>query len=392
MQYNRVILIVIDSVGIGALPDAHLYGDTGSNTLGNIAIEYPGLQIPNLLQLGLGNIDMSNALSKSDNCTACFGKANELSKGKDTTTGHWEICGIVLDQPFPTFPNGFPADLISRFEEEIGTKTLGNISASGTVIINELGERHIDTGYPIVYTSADSVFQIAMHEEVYPIERQYEICEIARSMLRGDLEVGRVIARPFIGSDGDFSRTKRRKDFSTLPPDNLLDAIKNHGQDVLSIGKIIDIFAGKGISTSIKTGNNEEGIWATKAAIEAQSSGLIFTNLVDFDSLYGHRRDVAGYANCLMEFDRHVPDIIACLKDDDLLIITADHGNDPTASGTDHTREYIPILCCGNGLKQNCDIGTRDSFADIAATISEALSVDFQCPGQSFYSLLIDPK
>lgn len=389
MHYNRVILIVLDSVGIGELPDAHLYGDNGSNTLGNIALNYPGLHIPNLIQMGIGNIDMTNTLTKSANCTACFGKANEQSKGKDTTTGHWELTGIVLDKPFPTFTDGFPVEFLSNFEKRINTKTIGNISASGTVIINELGQEHIATRYPIVYTSADSVFQIAMHEDIYPIERQYEICKIAREMLHGDLEVGRVIARPFIGTEGSFSRTKRRKDFSTLPPDNLLDAIRSHGKDVMSIGKIIDIFAGKGISTSVKTANNKEGILATQAAIKKNSTGLIFTNLVDFDSLYGHRRDVEGYANCLMEFDKHLPDIVNLLKEDDLLIITADHGNDPTAPGTDHTREYIPILCYGNGLVQGHDFGTRESFTDIAATIAEALEIEFHCIGESFFNSIV---
>ncbi len=388
MQINRVILIVLDSVGIGELPDAHLYNDVGSNTLGNIARLYPKLHIPNLIKMGLGNIDPTNQLEKTDNPQAAYGKATEQSSGKDTTTGHWEICGTILEKPFPTFPEGFPEDFMERFETAIGTKTIGNKTASGTTIINEMGEEHMRTKMPIVYTSADSVFQIAMHEAVYPIEEQYKICETAREMLVGDFEVGRVIARPFEGKPDSFSRTSRRKDFSVMPPNNLLDAIQKSGKEVNSVGKIIDIFSGKGISTYKKTANNLEGIDATIEAIQQDTKGLIFTNLVDFDMLFGHRRDVEGYANCLMEFDRRLPDIISSLKDDDLLIITADHGNDPSAPGSDHTREYIPILNYGKMIKAGKDIGTRQSFADIAATIAEALGVEFDTPGESYFSLL----
>ncbi len=388
MQYNRVILIVLDSVGIGELPDAHLYNDNGSNTLGNIAKQYKELKIPNLTRLGLGNIDPENALPKITDADACFGKAVEKSKGKDTTTGHWEICGIVLDKAFPVFPDGFPDSFISKFEDQIGTKVIGNKSASGTVIIQELGAEHLKTRYPIVYTSADSVFQIAMHEELYPVERQYEICEIARNLLKDDLEVGRVIARPFIGQEGNFKRTSGRKDFSRLPPPNLLNAITDQGKEVMAIGKIIDIFSGQGISKYRKTANNKEGVQITKEAIQKKSSGLIFTNLIDFDMHYGHRRDVEGYAKCLMEFDQELPGILNALKSDDLLIITADHGNDPTAEGTDHTREHIPILCVAEGLRKGVNIGTRGSFADIAATIAEALQVDFKGPGESFFNIM----
>lgn len=389
MKINRVILIVLDSVGIGALPDAHLYNDEGSNTLGNIAKFHPNLRLPNLTSLGLGNIDATNALAKTKSPTAAYGKGIEQSAGKDTTTGHWEICGVILEKPFPTFPNGFPTTFMNRFEQAIGTSTIGNKTASGTAIINELGVEHLQTKFPIVYTSADSVFQIAMHEAIYPIEEQYKICTIAREMLVGDYEVGRVIARPFIGESGNFTRTKNRKDFSVMPPDTLLDAIQKGGKQVISIGKIIDIFSGKGVDHSTKTANNKEGIIETIKALNTSSKGLIFTNLVDFDMLYGHRRDIEGYAKSLMEFDEQVPNILEALLKDDLLIITADHGNDPSAPGTDHTREYIPILTYGAMVKAGYHIGTRQSFADIAATIAEALRVDFDTPGESYYSEIL---
>jgi phosphopentomutase len=297
---KRVILIVLDSVGIGELPDAAKYGDVGSNTLGHIAEQYPDLQIPNLVKLGLGNIDLSNKIAKTENSTAAFGKAAEVSSGKDTTTGHWEISGIILEKPFPTFTeNGFPQEFIERFEQAIGTKTLGNISASGTAIIDDLGDEHVKTGHPIVYTSADSVFQIAMHEGVIPIERQYEICKIAREMLVGEYEVGRVIARPFEGESGKYSRTSRRKDYAILPPETVLDVLKENGKGVYAIGKINDIFAEKGITRYKKTATNLDGIKDTIEAIKNPSESFVFTNLVDFDMLFGHRRDVVGYAKCL---------------------------------------------------------------------------------------------
>jgi phosphopentomutase len=383
IKANRVILIVLDSVGIGYLPDAHLYGDEGSNTLGHIVAQIPDIKIPNLIQLGLGNIDMENVLPKTEHPQAAFGKAAEQSAGKDTTTGHWEIAGTILDKPFPTFPDGFPKTFIADFEAAIRTKTIGNYSASGTAIIEALGDEHVQTGFPIVYTSADSVFQIAMHEDVIPIEKQYEICQIARNMLIGEYEVGRVIARPFTVTSGNYTRTSRRKDFATLPPDNILDAIQNHGKEVLGIGKIYDIFAGKGITRSIKTANNTEGIEATISAITNDSANLIFTNLVDFDMHYGHRRDVPGYAQCLEAFDAKLPEIMAKMKEDDILIITADHGNDPTWPGTDHTREYIPILIFGKNITQGKDLGIRNSFVDIAATIADALGMDFETTGIS---------
>lgn len=384
LHNNRVILIVLDSVGIGELPDAHHYNDTGSNTLGNIASQYTDLHIPNLVSLGLGNIDPANAIPSTEHPAAAYGKAAERSAGKDTTTGHWEISGLILEQPFPTFPDGFPDDFMEAFEKKIGHKTIGNKAASGTTIINELGEEHIRTQRPIVYTSADSVFQIAMHEAIFSIEKQYAICQVAREMLSGPLEVGRVIARPFIGQAGSFSRTSRRKDFAVLPPDNILDAVAEKGLEVYAIGKIVDIFAGKGITKYVKTADNQEGITQTIQAIESDTTGLIFTNLVDFDMLFGHRRDLPGYANALMEFDTRLPQILEALRPDDLLILTADHGNDPTAPGTDHTREYIPILMVGKGSGKGRNIGVRDSFADIAATIGEALGVAVETEGKSF--------
>ncbi len=386
---KRVILIVLDSVGIGELPDAHLYGDTGADTLGHIALNYPGLHLPNLTALGLGNIVPGNALQKTVSPKAAYGKAAERSAGKDTTTGHWEISGVILDKPFPTFTEtGFPAEFMEAFEKAIGLKTIGNVSASGTAIINELGNEHVRTGYPIVYTSADSVFQVAMHEEVIPLAKQYEICHTARQMLRGELEVGRVIARPFLGSSGAYYRTKNRKDYATLPPETLLDVVRASGKGVYSIGKIIDIFAEKGITRYKKTKNNKEGILDTIEALKTAPEALVFTNLVDFDMEYGHRRDVVGYAKALEEFDSWLPEILENLKEEDLLIITADHGNDPTAPGTDHTREYIPILHTGKNIREGADIGVRESFADIAATIADYLEVQYATPGISYLGLI----
>lgn len=389
---QRVILIVLDSVGIGELPDAALYGDQGSNTLGHIAQYFPDLHLPNLSAMGLGLIDPANLLPPHPYPTAAYGKARERSAGKDTTTGHWEIAGAVLDKPFPVFAEGFPPELIHRFEEAIGTPVIGNVAASGTAIIEQLGDEHVRSRRPIVYTSADSVFQIAMHEAIYPIEKQYDICRIAREMLVGEYEVGRVICRPFEGDSGHYRRTSRRKDFSVLPPDTVLDAIERSGKEVYAVGKIVDIFAGKGISRYVKTEDNAAGMRATLDALEKVEKGLIFTNLVDFDMLFGHRRDVAGYARALMEFDTFLPELTAGLRDDDLLIITADHGNDPTFLGNDHTREYIPILHFGARIQPGYNIGERASFADIAGTIAEALDVPFSTPGQSYFQDICQPK
>ncbi len=390
MSINRFVLIVMDSVGIGYLPDAQSYGDEGANTLGHIAKYSKILSIPNLIKMGLGNIDITNDLPKCTEITGSYGRSLQSSAGKDTTTGHWEIAGVVLDRPFPVFYEGFPSDFIRAFEEAIGTKIIGNYAASGTEIITQLGDEHLSTHYPIVYTSADSVFQIAMHEGIYPIERQYEICAIARSMLQGELGVGRVIARPFLGENGNYTRTKNRKDFSIVPPFTLLDSISQSGKEVIGIGKIYDIFDGKGITKSIKTADNQEGIDATLLSIkENKDAALIFTNLVDFDMHYGHRRDLEGYANCLNEFDQRLSEIVENLNENDILIITADHGNDPSFKGTDHTREYIPILIQGENVKNNNHITDRKSFADIAATISEGLGINFATKGLSFFSEII---
>ena len=381
---KKLILIILDSFGVGELEDAYKFGDEGSNTFLNIAKSTESLKIPNLLQLGLGNIQGLNTDMAVANPTGAFGKAKEKFDGKDTTGGHWEIAGLVLDKPFRTYPDGFPKDVMDAFEAKIGTKTLGNYPASGTVIINELGEEHVKTGYPIVYTSADSVFQIAMHEDVIPIERQYEICEIAREMLKGEHLVGRVIARPFEGEAGNYKRTERRKDYSVTPPhDTVLDALKNAGKTVFAIGKIEDIFNRKGITDVIHSTNNGAGIEATYKAMSQEFEGLVFTNLVDFDMLYGHRNDVEGYAKALSYFDERLPEIIDLMNDEDVLMIAADHGCDPTTASTDHSREHIPILVYGKSIIAGKDIGVRDSFSDIAATIAEFFEIPFNV-GESF--------
>lgn len=382
---NRVILIVLDSVGVGALPDAADFGDAGTNTVGHIARETAGFALPNLQQLGLGNLPGLDALPAVDAPTGAFARAAEQSPGKDTTTGHWEISGLILDQPFPAFPDGFPANMMRAFEKKIGRPVLGNYAASGTVVIEELGVQHMATGFPIVYTSADSVFQIAMHEQVIPIERQYEICQIARDMLRDELAVGRVIARPFVGEGrGAFTRTSNRRDFSLKPPGKtVLRLCMEAGQTVKAVGKMWDIFAEDGMTHHIKTKDNMEGVDRTLAYMRESDPGIVLTNLVDFDMHYGHRRDVPGYANCLVEFDRRLPELLAALRDDDLLLITADHGNDPTHTGTDHTREYVPILAAGAPVKPGA-FGTRESFADIGATIADLLRLPATRDGRSF--------
>ncbi|WP_103072096.1 phosphopentomutase [Aquimarina sediminis] len=382
----KVVILVLDSVGIGELPDAHLYNDTGSNTLGNIVKALPDLKLPNISRLGMGNIDKNIGLRPDSDPLGAYGKAIEMSKGKDTTTGHWEISGIVLDKPFPTFPKGFSKELIEIIERKIGVSIIGNVVGSGTKIIENYGEEHLQTGKPIVYTSADSVFQIAMHEDVIPIARQYEICEDIRSLLKDPYEVGRVIARPFVGTKDNFTRTANRKDFSIKPIYNtILDNVKNEGKEVVAIGKINDIFSGSGITQWKKTTDNNHGIQETITYIKQDFDGLIFTNLIDFDMHYGHRRDVEGYGKCLMEFDRQLPMLMKELKSEDVLIITADHGNDPTASGTDHTREHIPILVYGKSIKKGVNIGTRASFADIGATITDMLDISRPIHGTSFW-------
>lgn len=387
---NRVVLIVMDSVGAGELPDAKLYNDEGSNTLGNISKKVGGLKLPNLQKLGLGNIDGIKGFEGEKKPVGSYGRSLEKSPGKDTTTGHWEIAGLILDQAFPTYPDGFPQDVISEFEKRIGTKSIGNYPASGTAIIQDLGDEHVKTGYPIVYTSADSVFQIAAHEDVIPLERLYEICQIARNMLVGEHAVGRIIARPFIGSNGEYKRTTNRRDFSLKPiRKTILNNIVEKGLDVCAVGKIEDIYGGYGITKAVHTKSNMDGVDKTIEYMKEPTKGLIFTNLVDFDMLYGHRNDVEGYANALREFDAKIPEIIDALRDDDVLIITADHGCDPTTSSTDHSREYIPMLVYGKSIKSGINLGTRESFSDIGKTIGEMLSVQNEISGESFAKYIL---
>jgi len=382
---TRAILIVLDSVGIGELPDAAEYGDAGSATLQHTAEAVGGLSLPNMGRLGLGNIASIMGIPPADSPDGCHGKMATLSKGKDTTTGHWEMMGIITDPAFPTYPNGFPSDLIEEFERRIGRKTLGNKAASGTEIIKELGAEHMRAGFPIVYTSADSVFQIAAHESIIPIDEQYGICEIARKMLVAPNNVERVIARPFVGEPGAFTRTDRRRDFSLEPTGvTLLDLIIQSGREVIGIGKIEDIFAHRGITRSNHTGANRDGIEATISAIQSGQGTLIFVNLVDFDMLHGHRNDAGGYAAALEEFDAALPRILSALGDNDLLIITADHGCDPTDASTDHSREYVPLLVYGRHAAHGIDLGIRHSLCDIAATLADVFAIDYTLGGESF--------
>ena len=389
---KRVIIIVLDSLGIGALPDASLYGDEGSNTFGSILKETPNLKIPHLIRLGLGNIDgvkWEGDLPRSE--AGSYGRLAESSKGKDTITGHWEIAGIYTEEPFKTYPEGFPISFIEEFEMAIGMKTLGNYPASGTEIIEKLGPLHEETGNPIVYTSADSVFQIAANVDIIPLNKLYEICEIARKMLVGDVACGRVIARPYEIIEGKRIRTSDRKDYAVSPPEEtLLDKVVKKGMQVHAIGKISDIFNGQGITHSIHTESNQDGMRKTEEALESSFEGLIFTNLVDFDSKFGHRRDAEGYGKALEEFDARLPQILEKLQPMDLLMICADHGNDPKHTGWDHTREYVPILVTGNSVKTGVNMGTRSSFGDIAATIAEYLDTEAPTLGISFLSLILE--
>ena len=389
-KISRVILLVIDSVGIGELPDAEKFGDKGAATLQNIASELGGLKLPNLEKLGLGKIEPIEGIDKEVEAEGAFAKLGEKSNGKDTTTGHWEIAGLISKDPFPTYPNGFPKEVMDEFHKKIGRKSLGNKPASGTVIIEELGEEHIQTGKPIVYTSADSVFQIAAHEDIISVEELYEMCEKAREILTGEHAVARVIARPFVGELGDFNRTERRKDFSLKPPEKtVLDYLKEANYAVNAVGKIGYIFNGQGITNEIHTANNMDGVDKTLQLLKDNEAGLIFTNLVDFDQNYGHRRNISGYAKALKEFDNRIPELKANLKEDDLLLITADHGCDPTHEGTDHTREYTPLLAYGKQVEENTDLGVRDSFSDIAATIADLFDLDGIENGSSFKKQLI---
>lgn len=369
---NRVILVVLDSVGVGYLPDAKDYGDQGANTLVNTAREVGGLNLPNLEKLGLGKIDNIKGISDQIKAQGVYTKMKEKSVGKDTTTGHWELAGLITKNPFPVYPKGFPEEVIKPFEAAVGKKVLGNKAASGTVIIEELGEKHIRTKRPIVYTSADSVFQIAAHEEIIPVDKLYEMCEKAREILKGKHGVARVIARPFVGQVGSFTRTEHRKDFSLSPPeDTILDLLTANGISVFAVGKIDDIFSGQGITKSKHTADNMDSVDAIIEFIKKDQRSLIFANLVEFDMVYGHRRNPRGYAQALEDFDLRLPEIIDHLKEDDILMITADHGCDPTFKGTDHTREYVPLLVFGDQIKKDYRLDIRESFADLAATISE---------------------
>jgi phosphopentomutase len=371
-KFDRVCLMVMDSAGIGEMPDAAEWGDAGADTLGHI-LESRTVRLPNLQRLGLGNIRPLAGVPPEEMPIGSFGKCTLKSNGKDTTTGHWEMAGIVLEKAFPTYPDGFPPRIIDRFVREASVPgVLGNVPASGTEIIKELGEEHMRTGKPIVYTSADSVFQIAAHEETVPIDRLYEMCEIARRILDGEDRVGRVIARPFLGSNAaDFKRTENRHDYAVSPPRNLLPLLKENGLDVVCIGKIASIYDSVGVTEDLTAKNNDQTVDQTINALNAESRGLIFSNLVDFDMLYGHRRDTEGYARALEHFDTRLPQIFAAMRDRDLLILTADHGNDPTKEGSDHTREYAPLLVYGKSAKAGVDLGTRNSLADIGQTVAQ---------------------
>lgn len=386
--FNRVVLVVLDGAGIGAMPDAPEWGDAGSDTFGHI-LESRQLHLPNLQGYGLGNIRPLSGLPPMVQPVGSYGRCALRSNGKDTTTGHWEMAGIILERAFPTYPNGFPQAVIDRFVKETNVPgILGNIPASGTEIIKVLGEEHVQTRKPIVYTSADSVFQIAAHEEVIPLERLYEICEDARRILDGVHKVGRVIARPFLGKPGAFYRTENRHDYAVPPPrENLLPALADEDLDVVCIGKIASIYDSMGVTKDLTAKNNQQSIDQTVAALGESTRGLIFSNLVDFDMLYGHRRDTEGYAKALEHFDLHLPEIEEAMRADDLMIITSDHGNDPTFAGSDHTREYAPLLVYGKSARQGVNLGTRNSLADIGQTIAENFGLKLTA-GESFLSLI----
>jgi phosphopentomutase len=382
--FRRVFVVVLDSVGVGELPDAGLYGDEGSNTLGNLASQVP-LNVPNLNALGISRILPLARLTPPASPLAAFGRMLEVSPGKDSVTGHWELMGIVLDHPFPTFPAGFPEDALREFERRIGRGTLGNTVASGTRIIEDLGDAHMRTGKPIVYTSADSVFQIAAHEEIIPIPELYRICEIAYEMFGEGMGVGRVIARPFVGTPGRFTRTSNRHDYA-LPPvaETLLDRLTARGVPVLAIGKIRDLFAGRGIGSSVHTVSDDDVMDKVIEAVDGAPAGLVFANLVDFDAKYGHRNDVPGYAANLERFDRRLGELMPRLRQDDLLILTADHGNDPTTPSTDHSREAVPVIAYGARVRQGTDLGVRTSFADLGQTLADLFGVGPLPHGRSF--------
>lgn len=380
---KRVFLIVLDSVGMGEMPDAAEYGDAGSNTILAVS-KSPYFSMPNMKKLGYFNIDGMAVNDKEEHPTAAFARMTESSKGKDTTIGHWEIAGIISKAPLPTYPNGFPKEILEEFSKQTGRGVLCNKPYSGTEVIKDYGDEHRRTGDLIVYTSADSVFQIAAHEEVVPVEQLYEYCKIARKILTGEHGVGRVIARPFIGESGNYTRTSNRHDFSLEPPAvTMLDQMKEAGLDVLAVGKINDIFAGKGITEFVRTQDNADGIEKTLEYMEREFNGLCFVNLVDFDMLYGHRNDVAGYAKALTYFDRQLPRILSAMEPEDVLMITADHGCDPGTPSTDHSREYTPFVMYGKNLAQGKNLGTRDSFSDIGATVLDYFGLSGGIAGKS---------
>lgn len=389
MENRRIFLIVLDSYGIGALPDAADFGDEGSNTLKTITAS-KAYDTPNMKKLGLFNIDGVDWMKKEESPAGAYGRMKERSRGKDTTIGHWEIAGVVSPKPLPVYPNGFPEEILEKFREATGREVLCNLPYSGTDVIRDYGEEHMKTGALIVYTSADSVFQIAAHEEIVPVEELYRYCEIAREILCGEHGVGRVIARPFIGEAPNFQRTANRHDFSLLPPrDTMLDAILEAGYDTYGIGKIYDIFAGKGIAHTQRIQNNVDGMEKTLEMQEKDFKGLCFVNLVDFDMMYGHRNDIEGYANAATVFDRQLKTFLERMRPKDILMITADHGCDPGFRGTDHSREHTPLLICGEDIKENVNLGTRETFADIAATVLDLLHVENNTDGTSMKELII---
>jgi phosphopentomutase len=386
--FKRVIWIVLDSVGVGEMPDAASYGDAGSDTLGNI-VRTRGLEVPNLCRLGLGNLKPVTGLPKSQAPEGAYGRCTLASPGKDTTTGHWEMAGIHLAKPFPLFPHGFPPAVMDEFERETGRSAIGNKAASGTEIIKELGEEHMRTGSPIVYTSADSVFQIAAHEDVIPLWELYRMCEIARAILRGPYEVGRVIARPFEGEPGEFKRTPNRHDYAVPPPKGmLLDKLADRKIDVHSVGKIFEVFLGRGINDHVLTKSNADGMAKTLDAMKEFEAGLVWVNLVDFDQQYGHRNDVEGYAGAIEEFDRWLPAFRSALRPDDLAILTADHGCDPTTPSTDHSREYTPLLAFGPRAHTGVDLGLRATLSDIGQTVAENFGTQIE-KGTSFLGAIL---
>ena len=382
---KRVFLIVLDSFGIGEMPDANKYGDEGSNTLAAI-VKSEKYDTPNLEKLGLFNIEGVNCKEGVDNPLGSFARLAESSNGKDTTTGHWEMAGIISEKPFPTFPNGFPEDFLEDYSKRVGRKILCNKPYSGTEVIKDYGRKHLETGALIVYTSADSVFQVAGHEDVISLEELYRCCEIAREMLQGDLGVGRVIARPFVGKEGSFERTRNRHDYALDPTGPIVmdDLVKN-GFDSIGVGKIYDIFAGKSVEESYKMEDNIDGMNITLDLCDKDFNGLCFVNLVDFDMIYGHRNDVDGYANAASEFDKQLGQMMDKLREDDIVIITADHGCDPSTESTDHSREYVPMIIFGDKIKAGVDLKTRNTFADIGKTIADIFGIESPIPGRSFY-------